>query len=337
MCPLKLFKIKQEKEPWISNQLIELIKDKDHALKRAKKKNDPILWAEAKRLRNNCTKRLREARADYIKENLNNNIGDQKKFWKNIQEVIPSSSKKKNVGTFKLIDDITGVDINEKDTAEYINDFFVNIGPNLAKKCDQPWRFDGEFCAQKIENIITDQDEIIKLCKEININKSSCIEHVSSEILRDSFLAIPDKLVDLFNLSFTTSEIPSDWKIAKVTPIPKAGNSTNVGNLRPVSLLPLPSKLIEKIVHNRIYKHCEDNFILDEKQGCFRPNHSTSNTTAFFINDIYKAMNENKVLIATYIDAMKAFDTVNHQILLQKAECYGINGKILGWLKNYNG
>ena len=67
MCPLKTFKIKQEKEPWISDQLIELIKDKDHALRRAKKRKDPQLWKEAKRLRNNCIKRLRDARAEYIR------------------------------------------------------------------------------------------------------------------------------------------------------------------------------------------------------------------------------------------------------------------------------
>ena len=95
MCPLKMFKIKQEKEPWISNQLIELIKDKDHALKKAKNKKDPMLWTEAKRLRNSCTKRLREARAEYIKDNLENNMGNQKKFWKNIQNVIPSAKKKR--------------------------------------------------------------------------------------------------------------------------------------------------------------------------------------------------------------------------------------------------
>ena len=86
-------------------------------------------------------------------------------------------------------------------------------------------------------------------------------------------------------------------------------------------------------MHNRIYTHLEN--ILDDRQGAFRPNHSTSNTTACFLNDIYKAMNDNKVLIARYIDAMKAFDTVNHTLLLQKAEQYGIKGLTLSWLKNY--
>ena len=303
-------------------------------MKRAKKSKDLRLWAEAKRLRNNCTKRLRDARADFIKDNLNNNIGNQQKFWQNIQNVIPSA-KKRNIGTFKLVDNDTGLDIEEHDTAQFINDFFVNIGPNLAKKCNQPWRFDGQICNDTLENIETNIDEIIKLCKEININKSSCVENLSSEILRDAFLAIPERIVILFNLSFLLSEIPPVWKIAKVTPLPKAGNSNNVGNLRPVSLLPLPSKLIEKIVHNRIYNHCEINKILDERQGGFRPNHSTCKTTALFIDDIYKAMNNNNMLIATYIDAMKAFDTVDHKILLEKAELYGIQGLILKWLKNY--
>ena len=153
--------------------------------------------------------------------------------------------------------------------------------------------------------------------------------------MRDAFLAIPEKVVTLFNLSFVLAEIPTDWKIAKVTPLPKAGNSNNVSNLRPVSLLPLPSKLIEKIVHNRVYSHCENNNILDNRQGGFRPMHSTCITTAQFLDDIYKAMNDNKVVIATYIDAMKAFDTVDHTILLKMAEIYGIKGRVLKWLKNY--
>ena len=129
--------------------------------------------------------------------------------------------------------------------------------------------------------------------------------------------------------------ILSIWKIAKVTPLRKAGISNDVSNLRPVSLLPITSKLIEKIVHNRIYSFLDGNDILDKKQGRFRPNHSTCNSTATFIDDIYTAMNSNEILIATYIDAMKAFDTVNHKILLKKAEKYDITGHFLAMLRNY--
>ena len=79
--------------------------------------------------------------------------------------------------------------------------------------------------------------------------------------------------MELFNLSFELSEAPCEWKIAKVTPLPK-----DVYKLRPNSLIPLPLKLIEKIVQNRIYTHCNDNNLLDPKQGGFRPEHSTIST-----------------------------------------------------------
>ena len=102
-CPLKSFNIKQVKEPWITPPLIELIKDKDIAIKQAKKGNDPVLWGNAKRLRNTCTNRLRKARADFIKENLENNMGNSKKFWKNIQDVLPNK-KGKSKGSFDLQD-----------------------------------------------------------------------------------------------------------------------------------------------------------------------------------------------------------------------------------------
>ena len=94
MCPLKTFRINQIKQPWITPPLIELIKDKDKVLKKAKKKkNDENLWKQAKRFRNMCTNRLRKAKADYVKSNLNNNQNNPKKFWKNIQEIFPQKSK----------------------------------------------------------------------------------------------------------------------------------------------------------------------------------------------------------------------------------------------------
>ena len=103
----------------------------------------------------------------------------------------------------------------------------------------------------------------------ININKASCIDNISSEILRDAFLAVPSKIVNLFNTSFTTATIPDSWKKAKVTPLQKPGNKSLVTNLRPISILPLMSKLIEKIVDNRIYSFCENHKIPDPKQGGF--------------------------------------------------------------------
>ena len=207
-CPLKSFNIKQVKEPWITPPLIELIKDKDMAIKQAKKGNDPVLWRNAKQLRNTCTNRLRKARADYIKENLENNIGNSKKFWKNIQDVLPSK-KGKAKGNFDLHDE-NDKNIASERVADFINNFFVNIGPNLARGNDTEWEFNGNQSEVLLDDIKTNREEIIKICKDININKSSCIDHLSSEILRDAFLAKPDILLEIFNLSFEQSDVPDE-------------------------------------------------------------------------------------------------------------------------------
>ena len=226
-------------------------------------------------------------------------------------------------------------EVDLKQTADFINDFFVNIGPNLSKNIKEAWKFNGHHTDLLLDDISTNIEEVTKLCNNININKSSCIENLSAEILRDAFLAISEKITELFNCSFISSQIPASWKVAKVTPLQKPGNTKDVSNLRPVSLLPLPSKLIEKNVHNRIYNHCNANKLLDEMQGGFRPNHSTTSTTAYFFNDLYKAINEKQISIAVFIDAMKAFDTVNHPILSQKMKYFGIVGKNYKWIENY--
>ena len=91
-------------------------------------------------------------------------------------------------------------------------------------------------------------------------------------------MSIPTKVSTLFNVTFNTAIIPPEWKITKVTPLPKTGNSKLVSNYRPISLIHLLSKLIEKIDHNRIYSYLNKYDLLDHRQGFFRPNHSTVKT-----------------------------------------------------------
>ena len=129
--------------------------------------------------------------------------------------------------------------------------------------------------------------------------------------------------------------IPTVWKYAKVTPLPKGRDSQVVSNHRPISLLPLLSKLIEKIEHKNVYHHLTQWNLLDERQGGFRPGYSTVRTCSYLTNDRYSANNNNETTIAVFIDAMKAFDTVNHKILIQKIQKYGIDGSLLVWIEDY--
>ena len=328
MCPLKEFNIKNKKDPWITNEILESIRDKDILLKRAKLSGDDQDWAHARRARNIVNANIKNLKADFIKTNLNQHQGDSKKFWKDIQNILPMKNKS-NQPNFTLKNDDGELVFDCKTASNMINEFFTGIGPKLAQA------FDGDFGTpndDQMENMTVNEDEVICWCKEININKSSAIENLSTNVLKLSFLTLSRQLTYIFNLSLATSIVPKSWKIATVTPLFKSGDVSQCNNYRPISVLPLPGKILEKIVHKRLNNFFEMNNILDPHQG---KNQSTTNTTAKFLNTVYEAINNNEYSIATYIDFSKAFDTVPHDILLKKLKIYGITGKNLKWVKSY--
>ena len=141
----------------------------------------------------------------------------------------------------------------------------------------------------------------------------------------------PQSPVSILN----SNEFPSEWKYTIVTPIPKDGDLFQCTNYRPISLLPLPGKILEHTIHARINIFCDINNIINENQGGFRKNHSTISTVANFTNDIYSSINKKQYSIATFIDFSKAFDTVNHNILFLKLQKLGIKGNVLKLLQNY--
>ena len=126
-----------------------------------------------------------------------------------------------------------------------------------------------------------------------------------------------------------------EWKIATVTPIPKGGVLSNVNNIRPISLTPLPGKLLERYIHSKLVPFLEDNKLLYNNQGGFRKNKSTTLTVFHLVNEIALAKNNDKFSLAVYLDLAKAFDTINHNLLLQKLDKIGIRGMCWKWLLSY--
>ena len=331
-CPLRDFKVKSKRDPWINNEILEKIKDKDQARRRAKASGLADDWRTAAREKNEVRQIIRRAKTDYIKGNLERHKGDAKKFWQIIGELVPTNKSKR--GQISLVDKDTDQPIKAEDTATFINKYFTEIGPNLAKNCNTPWSYNGKLTDNVIDDIFTTEEEIVKLCKDINTMKSSGVENISSTIFKDAFLAIPAQVSFMINNSLQNCIFPDKWKMATIIPLQKEGDSSDVNNLRPISLLPLPGKLTEKIVANRISGYLESNQLLNPKQGGFRPNHSTTDTVAKFTDDIFLAMNNKETTLALFVDFRKAFDTVNHNILIKKLNRLGITGKSSTWLIN---
>ena len=130
------------------------------------------------------------------------------------------------------------------------------------------------------------------MVKEIDVHKSSAIDNLSARVIKDSFEYLPKQLTHMFNCSIRTSIFPDIWKRATVVPLQKGGDKSNVCNLRPVSLLPLPGKLLEKLVHNKVSKYLNDNKLWNDGQNGFRKGRSTIGTVAEFTDDVLLGINK---------------------------------------------
>ena len=142
-------------------------------------------------------------------------------------------------------------------------------------------------------------------------------------------------LSKIFNLSMKTGTHPDCLKLAKVIPIHKKGSKLEVGNYRPISLLSNINKLLEKIVHERCYNFLEKFNCLYKYQFGFRKSHSTNHALIEITEKIRKALDSRKFACGIFVDLQKAFDTVNHEILLKKLEHYGLRNMTNSWFKSY--
>ena len=170
----------------------------------------------------------------------------------------------------------------------------------------------------------------------VNLNRKKQLEWTTSQkLVRDCASEISSPLTYIINLSLTTSTGPSDWKLAKVIPLFKSGKSSEVDNYRPISILPILSKVQEKIVHRQLMNHLEENKLLFNKQFGFRSNKSTELAATYFMDHLRSEMDNGKLIGAVFIDLSKAFDTISHAGLLNKLPEYGITSTEHNWIADY--
>ena len=274
-----------------------------------------------------------QARKDFVQSELEENRDDYKRFWKTVRSVIPNEkgSTKQDVSLTHM-----GQKLAKQDIVHVINDYFINIRRDNRGTSQGSRGNDGAVRAPQVNtDNYTDssvnngewsfddilQAEVYKVGKGINVSKSSGLDNVSSFIVKEAFTILLAQITHLSNLSLHTSIFTKDWKEALVIPIPKTGNLSNVQNYRPISLLPLPGKLLEKFVHAQLSSHLDNINFLTDNQHRIRKQHSTVHSRAQITKFINTKMDKGQVTLAAFIDFRKAFDCVQHPILLDKLSC----------------
>lgn len=332
-CPIVTFTVRDRQDPWITNEILELISNKFKLGKNARggSQEDVELYKQANRI---CVREVRKAKGHFIRRTHHEVGNDCNKFWRNLRWLLPSG---KHSDKIEICQTIRGVTAKLDDTtaASELNYFFSNIGRNLASGYTREWHPPNPPTQSTLPELHITTGYFKSICKEINVAKPSGIKNISATVVRDAFLAIPHIITKLFNQAIVLSDFPDRWKSAVVVPLHKGGKRSEYSNYRPISILPLPGKLLERCYHHHITYYLESHGLLIENQSGFRRGHSTSTAVCKLTNDIFDSMNNKRMSVVSFIDLTKAFDTVNHNILLKKLDHLGIKGNLNKCIKNY--
>ena len=309
LCPIKTFSFSKEKQPWMDQELLNQLANRDEAIRVARRTGHMDDLVYARRIRNRTKALVNKAKVDFYTNQLNDNKDDPRKYWQQIYTVL---NKNKNENRLNIEDDNGNV-LEHEYVPEFINNFFTTIGAKLVK--DNPkmkYNFVPPVIVQNINPFQLQEiqiDQLLVLLKQIKVHKSSGLDNISSMVLKDALMILSSQILYIINMSIRTNRFPDSWKRGTVIPLPKVNNPTKVGDLRPITLLPIPSKIIEKIVYNQLMNYLENNKYMSDNQFGFRKNKSTIDAAFKFVNDLYSNDNKKLITSAIFIDYKKAFDS----------------------------
>uniref|UniRef100_A0A672Z783 Reverse transcriptase domain-containing protein n=3 Tax=Sphaeramia orbicularis TaxID=375764 RepID=A0A672Z783_9TELE len=339
-CPVKEYRqdLKKNKKPWLTKGLEKACKKKNSLYREFLKHRTKEKENKYKRYKNRLTAIIRTHKKAYYDKLLEIHKNDIKGTWKVLNDMIKKSNKK-NFATYVVKNGDTVVE-NTEDIVNIFNDFFVNVGPNLAKDITK-WEKDDKTFNFAIENNNSMflggvcESEVLEVVRKSKNKKSTDRNSIDMSLIKQVINSILQPFTYICNKSFQTGTFPENMKIAKVIPIYKNGDKHMVSNYRPVSLLPQFSKILEKLFVKRLDDYIDKYRILNDHQYGFRKNRSTSLAVMEFAENIATAVDQKQHTVGVFIDLRKAFDTIDHSILLRKCEMYGIRGVTQNWLKSY--
>ena len=321
-APLVKRRITRPPAPWITDDIKSEMKHRDNLRAKYYKYKDPQMWEDYKKWRNRIKQLINNSKKKY----LNNLPGthtsgpNTSELWNRLKLLgvvrnPKSHSTADNVIDFdKLVAHLTAANNIQTDatTLLTVDNFTNNV-----------------FCLKPVS--------IIQVLQAINSIKSNAagIDGITLTMLKMCTPYCIPSLTNIINSSITTGQFPDLWKKAIVNPIPKGGDITDPKNYRPISILPVISKVIERLVHNQIVGYVQENKLFDTLQSGFRKQHGTCTALIKIVDDVLKGVDDGMVTSMVLLDFVKAFDSVQHYLLINKLKRYGFDECAVTWIKSY--
>ena len=332
-APLVDKRVKGKPWEWLNDNIKSEMNIRDKLERKARGSKSKAHWAEYKRQKNRCINLIRRAKSAHYRNALNQHDRvSPKKFWKTIKSIFPTKSKHSaSSGT-----------IPTADRVKNFSNYFSTIVKKM-KSINFPLRnCTWSYCRKRplrtksiFKFSYITPGYVLKHLNKLKRNKATGIDSLPPNMLKDCAEEIAEPLSHIINLSLMTSTVPTIWKTAKVNPVFKSGNVDLVENFRPISILPILSKLLERTVHDQLYSFLEDNKLLSECQFGFRKRRSTKLAATLLCDSVRRGFENGLLVGCLFLDLSKAFDTMGHSLIIEKLLLHGVSGPELAWITDY--
>ncbi|XP_022781959.1 uncharacterized protein LOC111322975 [Stylophora pistillata] len=306
-APVKRVKIKSRSNPFVTPEIKQLMKTRDLWHKKAIQTNDKLCWNGYRFFRQEVKRELRLAEKIYVRNEIANSKGNTNATWK-ILNLCMSRGIAKLPGTFE----------DHETLVNKFNKYFTSVGELTAKKA----------------NLITGEHGLDE-DKDCGLREEGIGTGLHAEIEEFEFQEVKEIDVKLVNNSFNVAAFPKVWKIAEVIPVPKEGNPEEAANNRPISLLPILSKVSERLAHKQFVEFLTKYDKLSNYQSGNRKMYATETALINVKDNILKAIDEKAASLLVLLDMSKAFDGLDHNLLLRKLRKLGLNTSAASWFTSY--
>ncbi|MCG7869794.1 MAG: hypothetical protein JAY74_25915 [Candidatus Thiodiazotropha taylori] len=334
-APVVQHRVKRLRQPdWISPEILDNIKERNKH--KINGKTDEYIY-----FRNKVSEMIKSAKKEMYKAKLEEGKDDPRSIWKLFRELGAGgkSDSKKNIFGLTINNEFVSSDF---DVANEFNQYFASVASQLK----EPIQFSNfeqikSHVDSKVSSSISfsipeiNQSFVRKYLFNLDVTKSTGLDCIGPRVLNTAHDIICSSITHIINKSLQNSIFPTVWKNAKICPIHKSGQKDDVNNYRPISVLPTISKIIEKWVHIKFMTFLNNHRLLHQTQSGFRNGHSTESALLLMTDSWLKAVNDGKLVGCVMVDFRKAFDLVDHDILLQKLALYKCNSNSLLWFKSY--